>query len=186
MSNSNIGTLDEAETAAIIHMVFSEQYEATVMPEGWTYLGAGVQRYVYEAPSGVVYKVPVSKMRNDANYAEAQAAASLSPVPSDEFGVPETNLFEIDNVPVIAMENCGNEAYELFGDKGDRAIAYFRNGDIHSGNVRWFKGKVYMIDLGFYRPDYPMPRRRRTPSPMSIPSDQKVCVCGDKACGLMW
>jgi hypothetical protein len=155
MSNSNIGTQDEAEVALLVHIY---NYEGTGrIPEGWDYLGSGVHRFAYSSPSGYVYKVPANYMDRDcanANQAEATGAAVLSTQESDEFGIPMTNLFYVEgDVPIVVMENCGDEPAYVEGDQKARARAFYRNTDTHGGNMRTYKGKIYMIDLGFFDPN---------------------------------
>ena len=175
MSNSNIGTLVEAEDAVITHLY---HYEAGTLSKGWTFLGSGIHRYAYLSPSGLVYKVPsslTSRASRQANTSEAKGAAILAKVESDEFAVPLTNVFHVeDDCPIVVMENCGEEMAYLDGDQLARAKRFFRNTDTHCGNMRIVNGKVVMIDLGFFVED----GGERCECCSCCP-----CDCGHRECG---
>lgn len=145
------GSLDEAETAYLMNA-----YDRVL--DGWEYLGAGVHRSAYLSPSRVVYKVAHDGYSaRQAQFAEMLAVRVLSTVPSPAgFGVPRADLVEVvPGIPVIAMEFIDGEGCYLDGDRQTTARSFYRNNDIHAGNIieRRSDGTIFMIDLGFFSED---------------------------------
>lgn len=164
MSNSNIGTVEDALTAILIHLDYTETDGRYTYPNGtavtepgWKYLGSGIHRYCYLAPSGLVYKVPAThtdKGCRSAQEAEAKAAEILSQEDAPEgFMVPEVNLIDVDGIPVVVMPDYGSEPCYLDYDEEITAERFFRNTDTHMGNMRRVGQALVMIDLGFFKPE---------------------------------
>lgn len=162
MSNSNIGTFDDAITAVLIHEYVTADDNGYVYlsgdvqdyAPGWVFLGSGVHRFAYRSPDGLVYKVPCKRDSRyfNAQEAEASAARILSQEDAPEgFGVPEVNIFYVEDVPVIVMPDYGDVGEYLDIDEQIAAERFYRNRDIHQGNIRRFGGMLIMIDLGFFK-----------------------------------
>ena len=134
------------------------------------WLGAGISRKAYLGPDGIVYKVG-GRSDNDIEYRAMRALAPLCEN-HPEFGVPMVSQCDIVNpypndpterqylqcVSVIAAEYIkGEETWHLdsYGNEDDeshisfRAEEFFGTSDLHSGNVQSYRGKYYVLDLGF-------------------------------------
>lgn len=139
-------------------------------PEGWTFLGSGMFRAAFRAPSGACYKVQKSPTSawGQTNYHEFQNYLTLLKAKMPEHTrLPSYTLYQVGETPpspygyrtpigVSAMECIEGETLydsdEPYEDmelmrKIQRAC---RLSDIHSGNVmkEYRTGDLVLVDLG--------------------------------------
>lgn len=145
-----IGTLDNAELA----FLYAVSEEGDNMPNGWEFLGSGVDRTVYLGPDTVVYKIAHEYRTSRPNLAEYEACTNLAGSAPYGYGVPKAALYDVEGVQVLAMEFLGDDNYELTAEQANIACAFYQNSDTHGGNMRRVEDVIYMIDLGHYNSNY--------------------------------
>lgn len=132
-----------------------ESGDRNALPEGWRYLGSGVQRSVYLSPTGVAYKIGSG---NDTEYECAttlqdklRASSARTVRATSILYFPKVHLF---NNGVLAMEYIEGErpdddSYE-FSEAEDMADSLGISYDFHSGNViEMADGRFAIIDYGY-------------------------------------
>jgi uncharacterized short protein YbdD (DUF466 family) len=157
-----LGTMENAETAWLLYdRVYSTgNYDGGGL-EGWDFIGSGVHRFAWLGPDNVVYKVG----SNEANTSEYRQARILTVLGlPDGFGVPDMYVWSVEDRLIIAAEYLGGDADIEYGtpeyDDYIRIMEkhslnkVFRSKDFHGGNIRYYNGKVYAIDLGFGDTNY--------------------------------
>jgi hypothetical protein len=155
-----LGTMDNAETAYLLwRRARDDGYYDGGNMEGWRFIGSGIHRHVWLGPDNLVYKVG----DNEANSAEYRQARILTALGLPEgFAVPQMTSWQVEDRLIIAAEYLGDEAeygtpeYLAFFNivQNQNLTKVFRSKDFHGGNVRYYNGKVYAIDLGFGDDNY--------------------------------
>lgn len=169
-----IGDRTTARVACSLFMAWQAQMqgdfrygEPPPLISGWKNLGRGCSRIAYLGPDGVVYKVGWG----DGGANEALAYAIKGMIDHPTFAIPAASSFTFDGaeglITVGAVEYCGEDECGDFEqeycdcdlDEYDcdcgfdpdyycSAETFFGTSDLHAGNLRWYKGKIYCIDLG--------------------------------------
>jgi hypothetical protein len=127
---------------------FSQRDFMQYLPDGWKYLGGGVFRVAFRAPSGVVYKVANSKENDALNKKEAQIFARMA----REVWIPTTTYYECDGLPIIAMPYLENDGTKL--NEHGREIHDWMSRivpDLHSGNYVVINGRPIGRDVVGYQ-----------------------------------
>jgi len=153
--SSRIGsTREAAQLAKAIFKYEDAGYEyfdrrsfMTFIPAGWTYLGGGVFRVAFRAPSGVVYKVANNKDNDTLNKKEAEIFARMA----REVWIPTTTYYECDGLPIIAMPFLENDGTKL-NEHGAELLDWMHNivPDLHSGNYVVVNGRPIGRDVVGY------------------------------------
>ena len=134
------------------------------LPTGWSFLGAGVSRYVFLSPTGVAYKVGfygdsyVNQVEHDCAAAVRKALRKRSDrvVEAAKFlYIPKTRMFSNG---VLAMEYINGDRASSFEDnyhEAEAAACSLGIGlDFHPGNgIEMKDGRIALIDMGFEEMD---------------------------------
>lgn len=148
MTLNSIGSLRNAATAL--------EFDRSV--NGWdtpapknkiSYLGSGWSRNVYRIGS-VVYKVQ-AEMDYACNLNEWDNIQKAMPLLPRGYRIPLTNLYMVDDSPIIAMRYVpGVNAYTVPG--ADDALNYINRHlgacDLWGSNVLHYRNEWWLIDLG--------------------------------------
>jgi hypothetical protein len=139
------GTSEEAETAA----------EMSVNPpeggaeHGWEVIGAGKERIVYLAPSGIVYKVgsltpAVTERDRFARMLQGELAAHVPPHELYSFTVVSRQGHE-QSVGVMAMKHLPHDdSVDMTDVRVHKLVAV--TGDFNQANVHANRGRLWLID----------------------------------------
>jgi hypothetical protein len=148
MLKNVVGTQSMAKAVFKNHCLDKPDYDT------FPVMGSGVDRIAYLAPDGVIYKV-CHGYDYDANLNEALGYAILSVLNHPKYKVPLTEAHRVREssgkyIYIIAQENMshGEWTNEIYGS--NEARSFYKNSDLHSGNVCKVDDAFYMIDLGFF------------------------------------
>jgi hypothetical protein len=150
-----IGSFEEAET--VYRLGLAGTFGGL---NGWTFLGDGVYRNAWLAPSGTVYKVPHTNTPfsgyEDFGWQSNRAEYENACLYSDRDWCPPVNIYNVNGDPVIAMPY-----YEPYYEAADRNLsaegkAALREaaeliGDMHHENFSVVEGRPIVIDVAGVR-----------------------------------
>lgn len=134
-------------------MIYGPSFE--VLPEGWTFLGAGISRVAFLAPDGFVYKIPHYLLNEDhtggkhdnfedfrhTNFNEAMTYAVFGEkIASEHPGYRLARSEYLYDIDVQVMEYVERDEIRClkFGDT--RLFESYGITDLHGGNV-WVSAK---------------------------------------------
>lgn len=142
-----IGTREHAATIATMPLREDNNDDwSGPVPEGFTYLGSGAYRHAFLGPDGVVYKRHVNDGQDDGGGNLTEWARYQMECPK---GVrfARTHLFNIGDIPIIAMEYVDEKSPKLLDEAIRKALNTLGIWDYYGNNVRFRDGEVILTDF---------------------------------------